>query len=152
MYQRILVPVDGSATSSQALAAAIGLAQSFKARLRLVHVVDETAYLSGYDQFGGYSGELIRAMKESGAKVLADAMAQARAAGVEADDMLFDKFGERLGDTVAQAAKLWNADLIVVGTHGRRGLGRVVMGSGAEQIIRQAPVHVLVVRGGEAGA
>lgn len=150
MYQRILVPVDGSATSNQALAAAIGLAQAFKARLRLIHVVEEMAYLSGYDQFGGYSGDLIRVMKESGAKVLADAAGIARAAGVETEDILFDKFGERLGETVANAAKMWNADLIVVGTHGRRGLGRVVMGSGAEQIIRNAPVHVLVVRSGEA--
>lgn len=149
MYQRILVPVDGSATSNQALDAAIGLAKAFKARLRLIHVVDEMAYLSGYDQFGGYSGDLIRVMKESGAKVLTDALAVARAAGVEADDILFDKFGERLGETVANAAKLWEADLIVVGTHGRRGLGRVILGSGAEQIIRNAPVHVLVVRGRE---
>jgi len=152
MYQRILVPVDGSATSNQALDAAIGLAKAFKARLRLIHVVDEMAYLSGYDQFGGYSGDLIRVMKESGAKVLTDALAVARAAGVEADDILFDKFGERLGETVANAAKLWNADLIVVGTHGRRGLGRVILGSGAEQIIRNAPVHVLVVRGREEAA
>lgn len=152
MYQRILVPVDGSATSNQALDAAIGLAKAFKARLRLIHVIDEMAYLSGYDQFGGYSGDLIRVMKESGAKVLTDALAVARAAGVEADDILFDKFGERLGETVANAAKLWEADLIVVGTHGRRGLGRVILGSGAEQIIRNAPVHVLVVRGHEEAA
>ncbi len=68
------------------------------------------------------------------------------AAGVEADNMLFDNFGERLGDAVADAAKRWNADLVVVGTHGRRGIGRVFLGSGAEQIIRLAPVPVLVVR------
>ena len=47
---------------------------------------------------------------------------------------------------MANAAKRWNADLIVVGTHGRRGLGRVLLGSGAEQIVRLAPVPVLVVR------
>ncbi len=146
MYQRILVPVDGSDTSNQALASALALAKSSGGRVRAMHVVEEMAYLSGYDQFGGYSGDLIRVMKENGAKVLEDAMAAARAAGVEADNMLFDKFGERLGETVAEAAKLWNADLIVVGTHGRRGLGRVLLGSGAEQIVRQAPVPVLVVR------
>ena len=146
MYQRILVPVDGSPTSNEALAAAIGLAKSFGAQLRLVHVVEEMAYLSGYDQFGGYSGDLIRVMRETGAKILNEGMAAAQATGVAADNMLFDKFRERLGDTVANAAKLWNADLIVVGTHGRKGLGRVFMGSGAEQVIRQAPVHVLVVR------
>ena len=64
--------------------------------------------------------------------------------------MLYDNFGEHLADVVSEAAKLWNADLIVVGTHGRRGIGRVLMGSGAEQIIRMAPVPVLVIRAPEA--
>ena len=85
-------------------------------------------------------------MREAGSKILADALAIAQAAGVEVDTMLFDKLGGRLGETVADAAKLWNADLIVVGAHGRHGLGRSFIGSGAEQIIRLAPVHVLVVR------
>lgn len=146
MYKRILVPVDGSPTSNRALTTALQMARDAGGRVRLVHVVDELAYLSGFDQFGGYSGELIKAMQENGAKVLNDAMAIAQAAGVEADNMLFDNFGERLGDAVANAAKRWNADLVVVGTHGRRGIGRVLLGSGAEQIIRLAPVHVLVVR------
>ncbi|HSV34344.1 MAG TPA: universal stress protein [Ramlibacter sp.] len=149
MFQRILVPVDGSGTANQALATAIDLASSFKARLRLIHVVDETAYLSGYDPFGGYAGDLLRVMRESGQKILDEGTASARAAGVDVDNMLFDQLGERLGESVAQAAKLWNADVIVVGTHGRRGLGRVLMGSGAEQIIRLAPVPVLVIRGGD---
>ena len=146
MYKRILVPVDGSPTSNRALTTALQVARDAGGRVRLVHVVDELAYLSGFDQFGGYSGELIKAMQENGAKVLNDAMAIAQAAGVEADNMLFDNFGERLGESVADAAKRWNADLVVVGTHGRRGIGRVFLGSGAEQIIRLAPVHVLVVR------
>ena len=60
--------------------------------------------------------------------------------------MLFDKLGGRRGETVADAAKLWNADLTVVGTHGRHALGRLFLGTGAEQIIRLAPVHVQVVR------
>lgn len=151
MYKRILVAVDGSPTSNQALASAIALAKAFQGRIRLVHVVEETAYLAGYDQFGGYSGELIRAMREGGARVLNDAMAVVEAAGVPVDNMLFDKFGERLDETVARAAKLWEADLLVVGTHGRRGVGRFLMGSGAEQIIRQAPVPVLVVRSPDPG-
>ena len=146
MYKRILVPVDGSATSSQALATAITLATTFKSRLRLVHVMEDATYLSGYDQFADYSGDLLRVMRENAAKILDEGMALARSAGVEVDTMLFDRSGERLGDTVADAVKLWGADLIVLGTHGRRGIGRVLMGSGAEQIIRVAPVPVLVVR------
>jgi nucleotide-binding universal stress UspA family protein len=124
----------------------LALARQSGGKVRAVHVVDELAYLSGYDQFGGYSGDLIRAMKEGGARILQEAMATAREAGVEADNILYDKFGERLGETIAEAAKFWDADLVVVGTHGRRGFGRVLLGSGAEQIIRTAPVPVLVVR------
>ena len=149
MYQRILVPVDGSPTSDKALATAIQMAQAFNAHVRLIHVMEETAYLAGYDPFGGYSGDLIRIMRESGEKILAQGMATVQAAGVAVDTLLLDKLGQRLGEAVAHNAKLWDADLIVVGTHGRRGLGRLLMGSGAEQIIRQAPVPVLVVRAAE---
>lgn len=150
MYKRILVPLDGSETSNKALTAALQLARLGGGRVRLVHVVEEMAYVSGFDQYGGYSGDLITAMRENGAKILGDGMAIAQSAGVEADNMLYDKFGERLGEVVSDAAKRWNADLIVVGTHGRRGVGRILLGSGAEQIIRMAPAPVLVVRSEQA--
>ncbi len=149
MYKRILVPVDGSETSNKALVAALQMARDSGGRVRLIHVVEELAYLSGYEQYGGYSGELIAVMRETGNKVLNDAMAIAQAAGVEADNLLFDNFGERLAEVVADAAKQWNADLVVVGTHGRRGVGRMLLGSGAEQILRLATVPVLVIRSGE---
>jgi nucleotide-binding universal stress UspA family protein len=146
MYQRIIVPVDGSATSNQALAVAIDLARESRGRLRLVHVIEEMAYLTGYDQFGGYAGDLLKVMRETGATVLAKGLATAREAGIEADEVLYDKLGERLPDVVAEQANAWKADLIVVGTHGRRGVGRILLGSGAEQIVRLAPVPVLVIR------
>jgi len=60
--------------------------------------------------------------------------------------MLYDTPGQRLADAISDAALRWDADLIVVGTHGRHGIGRILMGSGAEQITRLAPVPVLVVR------
>ncbi len=149
MYKRILVPVDGSETSNKALVTALQLAKDAGGRVQLIHVVEELAYLSGYEQFGGYSDDLFKVMRENGTKVLDDGLAIAQAAGVEADKMLFDDFGGRLAELVADAAKQWNADLIVVGTHGRRGVGRVLLGSGAEQIIRLAPVPILVVRSSE---
>ena len=152
MYKRILVPVDGSPTCNKALVAALQLARDGGGRVRLVHVVEELTFVNGYDMYGGYSGELIKVMRESGAKIINDAMAVAQSAGVEADNRLYDKFGERLGEVVADAAREWNADLIVVGTHGRRGIGRVFLGSGAEQVIRLAPVPVLVIRSGEEAA
>jgi nucleotide-binding universal stress UspA family protein len=149
MYKRILIPVDGSDTSNKALTAALQLARDASAQVRLIHVVDELAYLRGYEAYAAYSAELIEVAQKVGNKILEDAMAIAQAAGVEVDQVLFEKYGEYLGETVADAAKRWNADLIVVGTHGRRGVGRMFLGSGAEQIIRLAPVHVLVVRAQE---
>ncbi len=146
MYQRIIVPVDGSQTSNQALATALGLARESGGRVRLVHVVEEMAYLTGYDQFGGYAGDLLKVMRETGAGILASGVATAREAGVEAEEVLYDSLGARLPEVVADEARRWNADLIVVGTHGRRGVGRILMGSGAEQIVRMAPVPVLVIR------
>jgi len=149
MYKRILVPTDGSETANKALVAALQIARDSGGRVRIIHVIEEMAYLTGYEQYGGYSGELISAMRETGNKVLNDAMAIAQAAGVEADNLLFDNFGERLGEVLANTAKQWDADLIVVGTHGRRGIGRMLLGSGAEQILRLAPVPVLVIRSSE---
>jgi nucleotide-binding universal stress UspA family protein len=151
MYQRILVAVDGSDTSNKALAAAIHLAKEMKGRVRLVHVSEEMAYLTGFGQYGGYSEELVKLLHDTAQEILEGGMAVARAAGVEADSMLYDRVDDRLADVVSEAAKGWNADLVVVGTHGRRGVGRLLLGSGAEQITRQCPVPVLVIRASEEG-
>ena len=145
MFKRILVPVDGSDTANKALVAASQMARDSGGRVRLVHVAENPSYVSGYDMYGGCSGERSGVMRESGARILDDAMAIAQAAGIEADNLLCDQIGERLGEVVADAAVLWNVDLIVVGAHGQRGVDRVVLGSGAEQIIRLAPVPVLVI-------
>lgn len=149
MYKRILVPVDGSETSNKALVAALQLAREGGGSVRLAHVLEDLTYLAGYEQFGGYSGDLLGIMQEAGNRILHDGLDIAKAAGVQADSVLFDKLGERLPEVIAGAAREWNADLIVLGTHGRRGVGRALLGSGAEQIIRQAPVPVLVVRSAE---
>lgn len=144
-YKRILVAVDGSETSNHALVAALQLARDTGARVRVVHAVDELAYLSGYE----FSGDVIAIVREQAGKILSDALAIAKSSGVEADSQLLDQPGQRLGDVIAEAARKWEADMVVVGTHGRRGIGRVLLGSGAEQIIRLASTPVLVIRGQE---
>jgi len=78
-----------------------------------------------------------------------EAAAPARAAGVAVDDAIEDSLHGRVCDLVAKAAVDWKADLLVIGTHGRRGLDRLLLGSDAEQILRTAPVPVLLVRGKE---
>jgi nucleotide-binding universal stress UspA family protein len=146
MYQQILVPVDGSEPSDHALKTAIALARESGGRLRLLHIMDQAAYLPGLDPSGGSSGALFGALQDSGRQILAKAQAAAEAQGVAADHVFLQGLGSRLGDAVAKAATDWGADLIVVGTHGRSGPSRLLLGSGAEQIIRLAPVPVLVTR------
>lgn len=142
MYKRILVPVDGSDTSTKALVAALQLARETGGRVRVVYALDELAYMTGFD----YSGQILDAARKQAARTIEDAMAIAAASGVQADSRLLDIPGRRLGEVVADEARGWEADLVVVGTHGRRGVSRVLLGSGAEQVIRLAPVPVLAVR------
>lgn len=146
MFKRILVPVDGSEASKYALHTAIEMARALGGQLRLIHVLEDAAYLAGYDATGAAAGELYRATRDSGAQILQEAAGMVQAAGMQAEAIFVDQFGERLPKAVADAAAQWPADLIVVGTHGRRGLSRLMLGSGAEQIIRMAPVPVLVAR------
>ena len=148
MYQRILIPIDGSPTSNKALDAAVRLAREAGGSLRVVHVLDDLASITGYE----YRGDLVALARDEGAKILASALSFAKAAGVEADSSLVESAGKRLGDTVAQEAREWKADLVVVGTHGRKGVSRVLLGSGAEQVIRAAAVPVLVIRADDTAA
>ena len=146
MYERILVPVDGSATSMRGLEEAVRVAQLTHARLRLIHVVDELPLAMSAGTVSSYADGLL-ASRERGEAVLEDAQARADAAGIPADTVLRDTLQGRVCELVIKEADSWHADLIVIGSHGRRGARRAVMGSNAEQILRVAPVPVLVVRG-----
>ena len=143
MYERILVPVDGSATSDRGLDEAIRLAKLTGARLRLVHVVDGLVLSTGLELA---SCDVVGILTEAGAEILSAAKAKVEAAGIGVDTFLSETLHERICDVVVAQARQWNADLIVIGTHGRRGVGRLLIGSDAEQIVRTAPVPVLVVR------
>ena len=142
MYKRILVPIDGSETSTRGLVAALQMARETVGRVRLLHAIDELEYLGSFE----YSGQVLEAARKGGSKALGDALAIANASGVPADHKLVEIAGQRFGEVVAQEARDWDADLIVIGTHGRRGVSRVLLGSGAEQVLRLAPVPVLAVR------
>lgn len=143
MYTRILVPVDGSETSGKALAAALQMARESGGRVRLLHAFDELAYLP----MSGYGGNVFEMAREKAGKILNDGLKAAEDAGVPAESQLLEVPGRRFGDVVADEARNWKADLIVIGAHGRRGLDRLVLGSGAEQVTRMAPVPVLTIRG-----
>jgi nucleotide-binding universal stress UspA family protein len=147
MYRRILVAVDGSPTSGAALEEAVKLAQDQKAALRLVHVVDETIAYVTLD-----SPQLIAShraqLREDGNRVLAAAAGTTRAAGVAAETKLavLDRIDHRVCDAIEAEAEAWPADLVVIGTHGRRGVRHLVLGSVAEGLVRIATKPVLLVR------
>jgi nucleotide-binding universal stress UspA family protein len=146
MYQRILVPIDGSATSTKGLDEAIKLAKLTGASLRLIHVVDELTFATGFETYDTFANDVIPLMKEAGETILEHGRARAAAAGVGVDTRLFETLAARLSEVVVEQVKDWNADLVVIGTHGRRGVDRLFLGSDAEQIVRTAPVPVLLVR------
>ena len=152
MYQRILVPYDGSATSSRGLDEAIRLARLTGATLRLMHMVDVLMFTTGFETATAYTGDLIPYMRQAGEKVLQEGKARAESAGVETETFLVEGMATRLSEAVSNQVLAWGADLVVIGTHGRRGVGRLLLGSDAEQIVRTAPVPVLLVRAAEAVA
>ena len=146
MYQSILVPVDGSATSDCGLDEAIKLGKLTGAKLRLIHVVDELSFAisAGYGAVGSF--DIISLLREAGGEILSKAKARVQASGLEVDTVLIDSFEGRVCDLVLAQVGIWGADLIVLGTHGRRGVGRLFMGSDAENIVRASTIPVLLLR------
>ena len=143
MYQRILVAVDGSSTSLAGLAQGICLAQATGGRLLLVYVFN---VLIGAE-YGMHvdASAVATALRASGVEVLDHAAAIVARTHVPFERQLIESSG-RPADELVRAAKAWSADVIVMGTHGRRGLKRLALGSDAELVLRLSPVPVLMVR------
>ena len=146
MYQKLLVPVDGSTTSNRGLEEAISLAKLTGGSVRLVHVVDELSFSIAAGSYGGYTGDLLEVLREGGAEILEQAKKTVAAAGLPVETVLHETLTGSVADMVTTEAAKSGADLIVLGTHGRRGVGRMILGSSAESILRYAPVPVLLVR------
>ena len=147
MYERILVPVDGSETSRLGLREAIRLARSLNSRIRLIHIVNKLPWITPEELSAGTVQTLVDQLHSSGECILHDSVTEVRAAEVAVDSRLIEAMGSEAGDCVIEEAASWPADLIVCGTHGRRGVRRVLMGSDAEHILRRSSVPVLMVRG-----
>ena len=145
MYKQIICPVDGSPTSNCGVQEAIKLAKDHDAKLRFLHVID--AYLPIYDAMGDFNLIYIdEILRKNGNKLLKKAEAAAKKAGVDADTKILEAIGDRVSKFVVKETEVWPADLIVMGTHGLRGIKRLVMGSDAETVVRTSPVPVLLVR------
>ncbi|WP_454780466.1 universal stress protein [Legionella sp. WA2022007384] len=147
MYQNILVAIDESDTSMQAFQEAIKLSKMHKAKLRIVHIANE--FYAPYVGTGVDYEKLEASFKEYGQQFLdkMQTMAKKQYADCEAQLLEINPSKEKVPEKILEAAKNWPADLIVIGTHGRRGYQHLLLGSVAEGVIRNAPIPVLLIRG-----
>ena len=144
MYRRILVPVDGSPIATDGLREAIRLAKGWNIKVRLIHVVDRVSLVQALEPAPTIA-DLLKNMERNGNAVLERARSLARKDGVAVDAILKKPARGSVSDTIVEEARRWKADLIVMGTHGRRGLTTTLLGSTAQGVIRSAKPPVLLV-------
>jgi nucleotide-binding universal stress UspA family protein len=137
--------MDGSITAERGLREAIGLASEQRATLHLLHVVDDFPQLAGLATASAFQ-DTLEHLRRRGESMLHQARSAADAAGVPAESWLRDITTQTVADTIVDEARTSGCDLIVMGTHGRRGVSRLTMGSQAELVLRASPVPVLLVR------
>ena len=146
MYKRILVPVDGSEPAARGLEEAIKIATATQGELRLINIVNELVLTSPQAPLFNFD-KVLESLRAGGQAVLDTSKAKVEKAKVRVTTELVESMGGRAADFIVDQAKSWSAELIVMGTHGRRGLVRLAMGSDAELVLRYAPCPVLMVRG-----
>ena len=147
MYHRILVPLDGSPTADAGLRHAIDLASAVKAKLVLLHVTDDFALMVEMSSVTSYEA-LRDALRQYGQHALDRAQQAAADAGVMCETFVREVAQARVSEVINDQAVKLRCDLVVMGTHGRRGFSRLTMGSNAEAVMRTSTVPVLMVRVG----
>jgi nucleotide-binding universal stress UspA family protein len=145
MYQQILVAVDDSETSAYALEAALQLARETGAKLQPLFVVEVPLLV--YQTPGSEPTYVRNALLEKGTRVIADAVANMKRAGVQGTPRIVesDLVANDIAQCILHAASDLKADLVVMGTHGRRGFRRLMLGSVAERFLRIAQCPVLMI-------
>ncbi len=146
MYSKILVAVDESNTSLHALKHAIELARKLSATVRMVHVLD-MSWLPIGPELAIDTGALSEARRGVGEKILAAARDTVQQAGFEAEAVLLETETpiQQIAEVISREASRWGADLVVMGTHGRRGFQHLMLGSVAERMARLSSGPVLLI-------
>ena len=148
MYKRIAVAIDGSKTSDTALGEAIKLSSEMGATLLLLHVCEELPVMWEPDAMNVVPiQDIMKAIADAGSTLLEKHKNRLASQGVSVETKLVETIGGRTGGVISEESQKWNADLLVVGTHGRKGFEHLLMGSVAEGVIRTASMPVLLVRG-----
>lgn len=144
MYQRIVVPVDTSATSRAALEEVKRFANEQHAKVRIVHVIDLAQFAWSANEFLDVP-QLQETLRDSARRVLTDGTEALRQVGIEPEAVLLETWGGLLAKAIVEDAAKWGADLVVMGTHGYGGLTHMLLGSVAEGVVRHAHIPVLLV-------
>jgi nucleotide-binding universal stress UspA family protein len=144
MFKHLLVPIDGSPTSELAVEKAIGLAKAFDSAVTVLYVVDPYPFAGVGSDFAYGQTQFLNAAKAVANDALASARKALEAAGVKVTASLVESHTAWRG--ILDAAETAGADLIVMGSHGRSGLEKLVLGSVAQRVLSNAKGPVLVVR------
>lgn len=144
MFMHILVPVDGSSTSQLAVEKAVGLAKAFGSRVTAIFVIDPYPFTGVGTDFAYGQAEYLNAATAEANAAIAAAKAMIEKAGVTVDTAVIEAHAAWRG--VVQAAESAQADLIVMGSHGRSGLEKLVLGSVTQAVLSHTHLPVLVVR------
>lgn len=146
MYARILVPVDGSPTATAGLREAMRLARGGRATIRLIHVIDRLSLVQAMDPTPMVV-DIMKSLEVSGRSALEEARALVEKAGIAVQVTLKRPARGSVADAIVEETRRWKAELIVMGTHGRRGISRMIMGSTAQGVVASSKSPVLLVRG-----
>jgi nucleotide-binding universal stress UspA family protein len=138
-FERILITIDDDPGAVHAAHVDVALARLLAAEMALIHVVDPS--LTAIPEAGIPAGALIAQAEYDGKRL----MAEFRRQFSDCFALEFLRLGSPAAEII-EASTLWPADLIVIGSHGRGGFSRVVLGSVSDAVIRHAPYPVLVVR------
>lgn len=144
MFSRILVPVDGSSASNQAMAKAVALAQAFKSTVTVVSVIDNYAFTGVGVDFAYGQAEYLEAATAESNHALDAARKEFEALGIPVTSALVEGYAVYKG--ILDTAESTHADLIVMGSHGRKGFEKLILGSVASQVLSHAHLPVLIVR------
>lgn len=142
VMKNILVPLDFSECSEAALPYAAALAQKYKAKITLLHVVSTHIYMGAGSELV-YWEQILSSMEEEAHKMLATIFSPTERALLQLKERVVHGIPFAV---ILEEAKSGEADLIVMATHGRTGLSHAVMGSVAERIVRLSPIPVLIIR------
>lgn len=144
MFKHLLVPVDGSSTSRQSIEKAIAIAEAFKSEVTVIYVIDPYAFTGVGTDFSYGQAEYLSAATAEANEAIEAAKKAFQDHGISVDASIVE--GHAIYRGILETAESVNADLLIMGSHGRRGLEKLVLGSVTAQVLSHAHLPVLVVR------